>query len=251
MNNDLTREKAWLLREKYSGIESPEYFLDLKKLYNGEPVDYLIGYTPFLGCRIDLSERTLIPRTETEYWVSEAVNELRTATEKQPLRCLDIFSGSGCIGTAVLAQLPHTIVDFADIDEGAVRQIKKNLVLNNIDPVRYRVFQSNIFSDIPKGTYDVIFANPPYIAKENKYRVEESVLSHEPHHALFAANDGLLYIETLLKESKNWLNPGGRIYIEHDDMQKPDIERLIKKYAVQGTFHKDQFGSWRTVLIQI
>ena len=61
------RDKNWLLRDKYHGIETPAFFADLERLVKGEPLDYVIGWREFLGVKIDLSERPLIPREETEF----------------------------------------------------------------------------------------------------------------------------------------------------------------------------------------
>mgnify|MGYP005612389261 FL=1 len=247
-NSLIDKEKAWLLQEKYNGIPSTEYEHDVARLVAGEPVDYVIGFSKFLHCTIDLSERTLIPRTETEYWVSKAIETVTNAPhEGQRLRCLDIFSGSGCIGIAVLTHIKDVTMDFADIDETAVQQIKKNLELNGCDAERFRVFQSDVFASIPEQKYDIIFANPPYIAHNNESRVQASVFEHEPHTALFAPDNGLFFIEQLLIHAPQYLTLDGRMYIEHDDMQKPLIQILLNKYLMEGTFHKDQFGIDRLV----
>ncbi len=247
-----TREEEWLLREKYGGVESDEFRADAKRLAQGEPVDYVIGFSTFLGCRIGLSHRPLIPRTETEYWVEKAIAEVKKKFgEDKAIRCLDVFSGSGCIGIAVLSRLPSAVMDFADIDPLAIRQIQENAEMNSVDPKRFSIYLSDVFDSLPVDKkYDVIFANPPYIGESDMDRVAESVLAHEPHHALFSGSDGLRLIERTLEQAIGRLNPGSFLFLECDDFQKEKIENLLVQYpALDHVFEKDQFGAWRWVRI--
>ncbi len=247
-----TREEEWLLKEKYAGVESAEYRADAERLKKGEPVAYVIGFSPFLGARIDLSHRPLIPRPETEYWVERAISEVRGSFgSDQPVRCLDVFSGSGCIGIAVLMHVPNAHMHFIDIDPAALEQIRINLDLNGIDPARYEIYASDVFEGIPQGEpYDVIFANPPYIAHKDRDRVEDSVFEYEPHRALFAEGDGMELVEKTIRQAKSRLTPGGRLFLEHDDIQKEAIEGIIKTEPMfRHEMHKDQFGLWRWTTI--
>lgn len=249
----MNKERAWLLRDKYHGIETPEFFADLKKIDDGEPVDYVIGFSTFLGCRIDLSFRPLIPRTETEYWVEKAIEELKKAFGVDAkLHVLDVFSGSGCIGIAVLKKFPNAHVDFADIDNTALLQIKKNLELNSINPNRYSIYKSDVFDGIPTGTiYDAVFANPPYVSKESKKKMTDSVLAYEPHRALFSGEDGLDLIRIVLKAIRPFLAKTSYIFLEHDDEQVSSIESILTgTQFTEYEFHKDQFGLSRWAQIQ-
>jgi release factor glutamine methyltransferase len=239
--NSTSKEAEWLLKEKYDGIESDAYREDLLRLEQGEPVDYVIGFSKFLGCKIDLSYKPLIPRTETEYWVEKAIAEL---PKDRPQKCLDVFSGSGCIGIAVLKKMPNASMDFAEIDERLTSQIKKNLEVNGIDPARCGIYQSDIFKNIPAGKkYDVIFANPPYIA--DAARVDASVLDYEPHKALFAEDNGMFFIEKTVERIHELLIPGGVLYLECDDFQYEPITQLCERKGIRCSFHKDQFGLYR------
>lgn len=246
----LNREARWILEEKYQRIQTPEFFADLKRLEAGEPVDYIIGFVEFAGCRIGLLRHPLIPRPETEYWTQEVIKELRSVfSANEEIRCLDLFSGSGCVGIALLKHLPNATVDFADIDEGCLTQIEENLIQNTIDTTRARIFASDVFSSIPAQRYHLITANPPYINPAHSAgRVAKSVKNFEPHRALFAGEEGYEYIRRVLAETENFLLPGGRLYLEHDDIQKEKITELLHEYGYSKfSFHKDQFGKWRWV----
>ena len=243
-----TQDEEWLLKDKYSGVESDEYRVDVERLKKGEPLAYVIGFSPFLGCNIDLSFRPLIPRTETEYWVERAIDEIKkNHGPGKSIRCLDMFSGSGCIGIAVLKHVPNSHMHFVDIDPKAIKQIYKNLRLNGIDSSRYSLFESNVFSKIPaEWTYDVILANPPYIAEKNRARVQDSVFEYEPHRALFAEGDGMELVEKIIRQGKKHLAFQGRIFVEHDDIQKEAIKNILKtEPTLACEMHKDQFGLLR------
>ncbi len=249
----MNKERVWLLRDKYHGIETPEFFADLKRIEDGEPVDYVIGFSSFLGCHIDLSLRPLIPRTETEYWVEKTIAELQTAFgHEASLHVLDVFAGSGCIGIALLKNFPNAVVDFADIDDSALKQIKINLDLNQIDPSRYTIYKSNVFDGLPtEKKYDAVFANPPYISKASKEKMTDSVLVYEPHQALFSGEDGLDLIRTMFATIRPFLNESSFVFLEHDDEQVSAIESIFRANDFnQYTFHKDQFGLSRWVGIK-
>ena len=246
--NLIDREKQWLLEEKYNGVETPEFFIDIEKLESGTPLAYLIGNIPFLGTIIQLNSKPLIPRPETEYWVDWV---LTNETQDKQYKILDIFSGSGCVGISVLHNTKHTHVDFAEFKPQHIEQIHINLRGNNISPERYAVFQSDVFESIPKETYDLILANPPYISKERTNTVQDSVLNHEDPDALFAENEGLFFVEKLLTESKQYLKPKGKVFVEFDPWQKEKIEIFCKESNItKYSFLDDQYNRPRVLVFQ-
>ena len=190
----------------------------------------------FLNCKIDLSQKVFIPRVETEFWVKKALDhckvEIKNYKLKKP-KFLDIFAGSGCIGIAILKNIKKSQVDFGDIDDNAIKQIKINLKLNKISPKRYKVIKSNIFEKI-KGKYDFIFANPPYVAKERLNEVQESVKKLDPKIAWYGGREGLKYIKAFLKKAKNYLKKRGIIFMEIDPFQKETIKKILEKYKYRS-----------------
>lgn len=269
-SNILTKETEWLLEEKHKRRKGLSLARDIEKLQRGEHIDYVIGFVDFLGCKIDLSKKPLIPRAETEYWVEKAISDCsnsvfslrftppagRGPTRLQKsrsfrIRCLDVFSGSGCIGVAVLKHIPQTHVDFAEKEKKFCDQIKINAKLNGIEPKRYGVVQSDIFSNLKDRKYDFIFANPPYLAESRKDRVQASVLKNEPREALFAGKDGLQYIRALLNQVKQFLASRGTIYLEFDSFQKLAITKIARSCGFRNVeFHKDQYARWRFAVLK-
>lgn len=275
------QEVRWLLEEKYEGERTRQAEKDIARLEKGEHVGFVIGWVDFLGCRIDLSKKPLIPRPETEYWVQQVIREIDKRLRKRnfwnrlslplaslgarvhtydsqnlfpssaPTKILDIFAGSGCIGVAVLKHIPLAVVDFAEQDEKLLKQIQLNADFNGIDPRKYGIFDSDIFANV-RDTYDFILANPPYIAEAKKDAVQESVLENDPHQALFGGKDGLLYITKFLEQAKQHLKPGGVLYMEFDSHQKNKIAALVQKFGYgKSEFHKDQYGNWRYVVVSL
>lgn len=273
----LRKETRWLLDEKYQGRRTQEAEKDIAKLKKGEHIDYLIGFVQFLGCKIDLSKRPFIPEPETEYWVQKTIEDIKSSGRKN-IHVLDVFSGSGCIGIAILMHIPQAKIDFAEKEKRFCEQIAINVKLNNIKSSRYDIIQSDIFNDIfePSSssqfllqqelgarvksvTYDYILANPPYVPERNRKSVQKSVLENEPLGAIFGGTDGLNYIREFLKESKNHLKKGSlsasrrsTIYMEFDSTQKDEISKLLGEYGYKNfEMFQDQYGKWRFIVIEV
>ena len=249
-----SQEIAWIIRDKYGGHADPELLTkDIQRLKTGEPLAYLIGSVPFLNCEIGLSYKPLIPRAETEYWVEQAIKKISIfCSYKQkvlkPVKCLDVFAGSGCLGIAILKNVPNSKVVFTEKDKKLLTQIETNLKLNKIPPSRYQIIQSDILSNVTKR-FDYVLANPPYIPVRRK--LPAGVMKWEPKQALRGGVDGLLFIRKFLKQAKNYLKPGGQIWLEFDSGQKPAIEKLITDFGYQNNqFYRDQYKRWRFVTLQ-
>jgi len=246
--NDIEREIHWLLEEKYQGVMTDQAGRDIRRLQKGEHIDYVIGFVTFLGCKIDLSFHPLIPRPETESWTNKAIEEMAKQRKKR-LHCLDIFAGSGCIGIGVLAHIPEASMDFADLHERYLWGIQANARANHIEPSRYQLFHSDVFSGISRR-YDYIFANPPYIAVAKRNEVQHSVLAQEPHGALFAGTDGLDVIRQFLAQAKYHVRKGGRIYMECDSWQGNAIKKILAAHEYpRYEICNDQFGLPRFFVI--
>jgi len=242
----LKKKIGWLIRDKYAGKINGKLEEDVIRLKKGEPVDYVIGWKPFLNCRIDLSQTPLIPRPETEHWTEKAIEEI--GKRKGPVAVADIFGGSGCIGLAVLKNIRRAKVDFGEIEPRFLRQIRINLRQNKIEPRRYRVIRSDIFKGIDQK-YDFILANPPYVGRRSF--VEPAVRKFEPAKAIFAGDGGLAIIEKFLKEAPGHLKPVGQIWMEFGDGQKKAIAGIMKKREFKKLeFLRDQYGKYRTLRIK-
>lgn len=249
LNQRQKKEIAWIIRDKYQNNKNhPDLEKDIKRLITGEPVDYIIGWKPFLNCRIDLSLKPLIPRTETEYWTEKALADINER-DAEDTKILDIFSGSGCVGISILKNTKNVKVDFGEKEIKEIKQININLQENNLINQRYRVIKSNLFKKIT-DSYDYILANPPYIASEMIGTVDKSVLDWEPKTALFGGKKGLEIINLLLKQARKHLKTGGKIYLEFGEGQEKNIAEFAGKYKYNDCrIFPDQFKRSRWAII--
>ncbi len=259
MDQELEKNIQWILQEKYGGspssrLRQTKAKKDIERLKNGEPLDHIIGFTDFLGCKILVNKNVLIPRVETEFWVEKAIEEMslnNTSLYKQGTSVLDMFAGSGCIGISIMRHIKSAKVVFVESEKEAVVQIKINCKVNKINAKRYKIIQSDIFENVGVQKFDYIFANPPYIPLTKKKSIQKSVVDYEPHVALFGGKAGMFFIRKFLAEAKNFLNPGGKIYMEFDTTQKRAIYQFIKKLKYKKwDFHRDQYGKVRYVVVQ-
>ncbi len=251
----MEQSEKWLLEEKYNGKKTEGFFADLKRLAAGEPRGYVIGHVPFLGWRIYLDSRPLIPRPETEFWVEKAIEVIegvrRHVKRGRRLRILDLCAGSGAIGVAVAKAIPETEVTFAEIDPAHLPTIEKNIFQNlsinqKVLEERFTVIESDLFSNV-EGKFDFILTNPPYIDPVLD-RTEASVKNFEPHLALYGGVEGLDIIDDIVKEASKYLNENGQLWIEHEPEQSESILELASQsaqvgggYAAARTF-SDQYG---------
>lgn len=258
----LFEKKVELLRkEKHQGRETSEFLLDVKKLAEGAAFEYLMGKVMFAETVVDLSSKPMIPRKETEYWVEQAVHAVRgsdvyqEAREKEagtkPLfRALDLYSGSGCVGLALLKHLDACHVTFIELDPKLKHQIELSCDLNKFSPERYEVKTGSVY-DGALGTYDVIFAVPPYVPLSMKDEVMKE-LHAEPSLAFFDPEGGYFFHKKTLERAKEFLKEGATLFFEFDMTQRTSIEKLIREQGFfKYSFLTDPYGHDCAVAISL
>jgi len=221
----LETQKQKLLKEKYTGVASPAYASDCVRLENGEPYEYVLGYVNFLGAHIDLSLHPMIPRPETAFWVARAIEELKL--REGNLRLADTFSGAGNVGLALLVNLPHATVDISELDPRLAPQIEISLRTNRIRDGRARVITTPALEGLT-GTYDALFAVPPYVPYNALPDLDPEMRDYEPHLAFFAHEDGNEFHRILIQEAWDYLSPGGTLYMEADIDHNDAIRTMVE-----------------------
>jgi release factor glutamine methyltransferase len=233
--------------EKYGGGEpTPE---DLSRLRDGEPVEYVIGKVSFLGAKIDLTLRPMIPRPETAFWVARAIDELQPKA-KMELRLADTFSGAGNVGVSLLLSLPGSTCDFSELDPRLSEQIKINIAHNGIAPHRASILTAHALDELT-GPYDAIFAVPPYVCDDALPDLDPEMRDFEPHLAFFGGHDGHDFHRTLIHGAWDLLAPGGSLYMEadmdHNDWVRAEIAGA--KWSMLE-FWPDPYGATPNVVLR-
>jgi len=237
-----------LKTEKYHGEESDAFQHDVERLQKGEPYEYVLGHVDFLGARIDLSLKPMIPRPETAFWVARAIEELKA--KEGPLRIADTFSGAGNVGLAILMHLPNTFVDFFELDPTLKEQIEKSIALNNIDSSRTKVLSASDIQGLT-GTYDALFAVPPYVPYEALSELDQEMIDHEPHLAFFAHDNGHEFHRILIENGRDFLKEGGTLYMEADMDHNEWVKEAVKDTAWKSLeFWPDPYGATPNVVLR-
>lgn len=195
----------------------------IKRLNNGEPVQYIVGNVDFYGYKINVNKNVLIPRFETEELVFKTINLIKKNLNEN-IKVLDIGTGSGCISIALKKKIPGLDITAVDISEDALVVAKNNALENNCE---INFIKSDLFNNID-DKYDLIISNPPYISYDEQ--IMDIVKKNEPHLALYAKNNGLYFYEEIIKNSSNYLNDKNIIAFEIGYLQANEIKKMAHKY---------------------
>lgn len=199
--------------------ELKEYEIALKKRAEHIPLQYIVGETEFMGLKFKVNSSVLIPRQDTETLVEEALKVVKPGT-----KVLDLCTGSGCIIVSILHNVPEVEGYAIDISRQALNVAKENAKLNDVSVVFER---SDVFDNV-SGTYDVIVSNPPYIRTQEIVKLMPEVQAFEPMEALDGKEDGLYFYQKIIAESKDYLNPEGRLLFEIGYDQGETVSAMMR-----------------------
>ena len=214
----------------------------LSRLAAGEPLQYILGHTPFCGLDFKVDSRVLIPRPETAELVEWVAHESANAGS-----LLDIGTGSGCIAVTLAHKLPGCMVQAWDISEGALEVAAGNSRLNGTD-VEFRKVDVLAAGDA-ECRFDVIVSNPPYVMESEKAQMEDTVLEHEPHTALFVQdNDALVFYRAIARLGRRILNSGGSLYFEINPLKADDMKKMLSDAGYHNVeLRSDIYGKLRMI----
>jgi release factor glutamine methyltransferase len=230
------REARWLVQEFVPGSERDAHDALLAaatRRLNGEPLQYIIGHWPFRSLDLDVDERALIPRPETEELVNLALRELAKGAVAAPL-IVDLGTGTGAIGLSLVSELltRGVAASLIAVDESsdALALARQNARKHRLDAVSF--VHSSWFDSLDeslRGRVDLIVANPPYIG-EAEFVDLDPVLRHEPRGALVADDargiHGFFDLDIIIREACGWLTPHGALICEHSDTHRLAVLEL-------------------------
>lgn len=259
---------VYLLLEHYMNLSKTDILLEnfcnqpfdfqeiIDRLKALEPVQYIIGETEFYGRKFNVTPDTLIPRPETEELVQLVINSWQLAIGKtsqeerppSPIHILDIGTGTGCIAISLACELPNSQVYAYDISENALKVAKGNAVRNNANVIFEQVDFLN-FSPFSFSSFSIIVSNPPYVMNAEKLEMEQNVLAHEPHLALFVEDaNPLIFYKAIAAFAANNLNNNGLCVVEINQAFGLETAALFWNQGFQSVeVVKDMFGKDRMV----
>ncbi len=225
----------------------------LARRSEGESVAYILGEKEFFGRAFRVDPRVLVPRPDTEILVEAALQAARRILESRSepdpgpggrrtgpapgtgLRIHDAFTGSGCVGITLAAELPGSEVSLSDLSPGA-----RDLAARNARDILGRdlaVLESDVLSGAP-GPYDLLTANPPYVASAETNRLlgrdptrrtgGADGIRREPRAALDGGPDGLDLYRRLVPEAEIRLAIGGFLAVEIGEDQGAPVSELFR-----------------------
>jgi len=186
----------------------------------GEPVQYVTGRAAFRDLDLTVDPRVLIPRPETELLVDAVLEHLaRGDWMRRPPRVLDLGTGSGCIALSIAHEFPRAEVTAVDASDDALAVARANAAALGLD-ARVAFASGSWWDAVPsEERYDVVVSNPPYIAHAEAAELPGDVRDHEPHAALFADDDGLADLRTIVEAAPRHLFTGGLLALELAEMR--------------------------------
>ena len=242
----------------YLGFEdevSEEMAEDFRRLVaerkKRRPLAYLLGKVSFWNEVLEVDAGCLIPRPETELLVERFVEE-SGFRKTDSFTFLDLGSGSGAIGIALLRCFPKARATFSDVAPEALRTTEKNAARYGLLD-RVEIVGSNLFEKF-RGTgrkWEAILSNPPYLARADWGTVEPEIM-FEPRVALDGGKDGLDFYRRITKEAPYYLVPGGRLAFEVGIHRSAKIRaELLENRFNNIRIFKDYAGIERVILAEM
>ncbi len=245
MHLNLKRIDIALKLDMIVAAQTFEYFeMVIERLLNYEPIQYILGSTFFFGSDFIVDKQVLIPRPETEELISWILEQVDT---NQPIKILDVGTGSGCIAISLAKQLPRAEVYAMDISSGALSIAKQNAEANGV--VVQFIEASVLDWENQDLLFDVIVSNPPYVRESEKEMMSPNVLNHEPRLALFVENNNpLLFYKAILEMSKKNLTIEGLIFFEINEYLAEETKSLFLSTSFEGVQLKADIFSKKRML---
>lgn len=258
--------------KSYTHIVEPKFDIDRKaeqplaeamlRLQAGEPIQYVIGRTDFCGRSFKVNRSVLIPRPETELLVREAIKiggriqrmRIPYGKSAEPVRILDLCTGSGNIAWSVALGVPGARVVGVDVSEAALdvaRSQNFSADLKATGALAPTFVAADILDteqEFNYGSFDLVLSNPPYIMEKERGLLRKNVVDYEPAQALFVPDDNpLLYYRAVARWSLRFLSPEGNGLTEINEVLPGETVEVFRDSGfgeidvVKDFFDKNRF----------
>ena len=222
----------------------------VRRIEQGEPLQHVLGYADFCGNHFGVNASVLIPRPETEWLVDEGerlINGVSNATPPAPKRILDIGTGSGCIAISLKLRLGEAYVEAWDISEEALRTAESNAKALKAEVAFCK--RDALRAEESVAPWDLIVSNPPYICDSERAAMDDNVLLHEPHTALFVPDDDpLRFYRAIARYALSSLGNGGSLLFECNTRYAEATGEMMREMGFEEvTVNDDCFGLPRFV----
>lgn len=197
--------------------------LALKKRVKGEPIQYILGKTEFMGLEFKINPDVLIPRPETEILVETVI---KYANRLSACSILELGTGSGCIAVSLAKYLQGSQITATDVSEKALVVARYNAKLNKVGK-KIKFLKKDLFKSIFDNRYAICVSNPPYIASSEIKRLQPEV-QFEPEVALNGGSDGLYFYKNIITSSPKYLRGRGFLIFEIGFNQKDAVKKYIQ-----------------------
>ncbi len=208
------RTRIQLIIEAKHELEAPQLaaFRDLVKRRRArEPIAYILGSREFYGHAFRVDRRVLVPRPDTEALVETAL--LRTRHVSLAMRALDLCTGSGCVAISLALERPTSLGMATDLSDDALAVARDNAL--RLGAYRVAFGQGDLYAAVPPACrFDVVTANPPYIATGDLPAIMPDVRDFEPRLALLGGDDGLAIVKRVVAGARAVLVPHGVLAVE-------------------------------------
>jgi len=218
----------------------------LKRVGEGEPVQYVLGEAGFMNHVFKVDRRALIPRPETETLV-RLVLECQPLWQHERPALADVGTGSGCIVLSLAAARPQGRYLALDVSEEAITLARENAA--QLGLAERVIFTGEELSDVIEAeTLDAIVANLPYIPSAVVDRLPVNVRLHEPRQALDGGHSGLDIVGTVVEDVAIALKGGGMLFLEIGEEQGKAVAGLLQDAGFEAVqVHPDLNGRDRVV----
>ncbi len=211
----------------------------VKRRSEGEPLQHLLGTVEFCGLTFLCDKRALVPRPETEELVEFLKSKIQSASGGSKSEIVDVGTGSGVIALSLAAEFPEASITAVDISDDALALAQENAERLKLSG-RIRFEKSRLLENVA-GVFDLVVANLPYIATEERGILSREVL-HDPEIALFAGPHGDELVRKLIDQAPSRLRSGGILALEIGLGQSEGLLSALAEKNYRDIYSKNDYN---------